>query len=167
MLSKKKKKQCALKDLLRLASWRSSLFWITFLLSPQDIAWGHVSFPAQQALWIWIACRRWYSSCFYGKCPQGGSSTSCPTGVPWATWVVDKSGMCWHPCPMTSSPLPCTPQRNPKSSRNYAAEGAVVLRWGNSVEGGCWLEPHHQKVWRAGAISNLFLPRGSNVLWVP
>jgi len=45
-------------DILRLTSWRSTLFWIVFLFfffsayPLQDTAWGQVSFTVLQALWI-------------------------------------------------------------------------------------------------------------------
>lgn len=44
-------------------------------------------------------------------------------------------------CLVTSSPLTCTPRRNPKPSPNCDAECAVVLRWEDCQEGGCWWEP--------------------------
>lgn len=53
-------------------------------------------------------------------------------------------------CLVTSSPLTCTPRRNPKPSPNCDAECAVVLRWEDCQEGGCWWEPHHWGCWRTG-----------------
>ena len=38
----------------------------------------------------WTELKHWWSSCSYRKCPQGGSTSSCPTLVPPATRALGK-----------------------------------------------------------------------------
>ena len=96
MLSRKKKKTVFVTcgDVLRLISWRSTLFWIVFLFfsayPPQVTAWGQASFTVWQALWISRAPTHRFSSCCYNKCPQGGSTSSCFTQVPGAAGALAK-----------------------------------------------------------------------------
>ena len=47
---------------------------------------------APGALWIGGACKYWWPSCSYRKCPQGGRISPCPTRVPPATRALGKVG---------------------------------------------------------------------------
>ena len=56
----------------------------------QDLSWGQLSFTAPQAFWTGSASKHWCASCSSRKCPQGGSTPSCPTLVPPATRASGK-----------------------------------------------------------------------------
>ena len=113
-----------------------------------------------------------FSSCCYRKCPQGDSPFtphlgSLGTGAQRKSScrVVEESGMCQGLYLMLSCPSPA-PQRNPKSSPNCTAKGAVVLRWGDSGRRLLVGTPP-QEARRPGAMSKLFLPSSPTVVWVP
>ena len=60
------------------------------------------------ALWIGDASKHQWSSCSYRKSPQGGSKSSCPTLVPYATRAFRKDGF-------LDSELECeVPEQTPK-----------------------------------------------------
>ena len=68
-----------------------SCVWNSFLQHlPQDLSWGQLSFATPQSFWIGGASQYWWASCCYTICPQGGSTSSCPTLVLPATRALGK-----------------------------------------------------------------------------
>ena len=75
-------------DVLRLTSWRCTLFWIVFLFFSCLPAPGHCLrasvLYSSAGLVNFKGPKPRFSSCCYKKCPQGGSTSSCFTQVPGA-----------------------------------------------------------------------------------
>ena len=73
------------------AVWMLILFGIYFCNTAQDLSWGQLVITAPEELWIGGASAHCWSSCNYRKCPQGNSSSSCPTVIPLARRSLRKN----------------------------------------------------------------------------
>ena len=68
--------------LFQLVSWKSVVFGIYFWNTTAKLKWWKLSLASPKTLWIGGASERWWPSCSYRKCPQGGSTSLCPALVP-------------------------------------------------------------------------------------
>ena len=128
-------------DVLRLISWRSTLFWIVFLffffrLSTPGHCLRASVLSSSAGLVNFKGSYSPFSSCCYKKCPQGGSTSSCFTHAPGAAGALEK--VLFLGCRLERTvpwlwshdffPLILHLQRNPKPSPNCTPEccGAQV-----------------------------------------
>ena len=107
------------------------------------------------------------SHCSSRKCPQGGSTSSCPTcslGHP--SWVFKESGRCPRACvslPLTLFLYPFAssrpPQSNPKPCKSVMLRVLSVSWWGDCKQAGCNQGPEPPWSPEALRLSELFQAR--------
>ena len=130
----------------------------------------YILLKALLALGILSLHEQWFHSC-YGKWPQGGSMSLCPTLVTAGTralgkvlfldcqeWKVpEEAPKCC--VPFSFLPYPC-PLDTSQFLQHHSGESAFIRRWKDPKEGGWRWEPH-QETWSPRGFSELFQPRGS------
>ena len=138
---------------------------IFLMTSPRTFLEGWCfSLTALQALGILSAHEQQFQSCCFGKWPQGGSMSLCPTPFTGGTSALGKVlfldwQLALKACvPFLLPPLLLFPGQIPVPA--------------TPLWGGCFhpqvgwpkgrrLEPHHQETWSPRGFSKLFQPRGS------
>ena len=112
------------------------------------------------------AHEHWFQSCCYGKWPQGGSMSLCPTPVTegnralFLDCQLERNVSEKHLRLMSHSFFLLYPYPLAKSQflKHHSVESAFIHRWGDPKEGGWRWEPHHQEKGSPWGFSKLFPP---------
>lgn len=114
--------------LLKYACGGSAVFWVRFSLgAAMDPSWWGRS-SASPILWT-LSTLHQSSRCSSRRCPQGGSTSSCPTLFTGPSlWVVEESGRCPRACVSLSLPSSSTASPPPDHLSQTPSPAKVLCR---------------------------------------